>query len=166
MLKAGLLECGDIAVLNKTDRPGGDAMLSEIKLALHMSEASAEDKLQHVPVSATLLSPSVDSQSVGGGNQPWSVPALAVCATEGRGLSELAAALESHREWFRALPPEHPRCLARIAGELGFMLRSRVESALASLREESAAAAVRIASGVVDMESAGEELLGMLRERM
>lgn len=72
-IKAGILECGDIYVVNKADVPGGREMVAEI--------ASV------VPTAAP------------GG---WQPPVLAVSALSGEGVDDLEAAAEAHRAWCAA----------------------------------------------------------------
>ena len=45
LLKAGILEVGDIFAVNKSDRPGADMMIKEIKLSLEMNMLTAGDSL-------------------------------------------------------------------------------------------------------------------------
>jgi LAO/AO transport system kinase len=40
-LKAGLMEIGDIFVLNKSDRPGAERMQKDLEYVLHLKEAGA-----------------------------------------------------------------------------------------------------------------------------
>lgn len=65
--KAGLLEVGDVFVVNKADRPGADATAAELVSSLELSMV----------------------------DRP--VPVLTAIATEGRGSAELLASIESHR---------------------------------------------------------------------
>lgn len=68
VLKAGLLEIADIAVVNKSDREGAQELKSEIELQLHLSKP-----------------------------KPWSVPVLLTCASEDEGMSEVWDTVKKHR---------------------------------------------------------------------
>jgi LAO/AO transport system kinase len=123
MLKAGLLEAGDIFVVNKADRPGADAMLSEIRLALELLRDAASENDQS-------------------GAQAWSPPVLSMTATSGGGVEELALELERHHKWYCALSPLHPLRLRHTRAELIYSLRGsfalHLEGSLHSRLEECA----------------------------
>ncbi|MBU2519339.1 MAG: methylmalonyl Co-A mutase-associated GTPase MeaB, partial [Proteobacteria bacterium] len=70
-IKAGILEAGDIFVVNKADRDGAGRTVNELKGMLHLSG-------DH-------------SRRAG-----WEPPVLTTCATDGKGLDELVAALAEH----------------------------------------------------------------------
>jgi len=71
-IKAGLMEVGDVLVLNKADRDGAHQAMSQIELALHLREISAPD--------AT-----------------WRPPLVAATATRGEGGEAIVDALQAHR---------------------------------------------------------------------
>jgi LAO/AO transport system kinase len=70
LFKAGLMEIGDIIVVNKSDKPGAEDALREIAVA-------------------------VDRTSRPNG---WNVPVLASQAVSGEGVDNLADAVEAHRQ--------------------------------------------------------------------
>jgi LAO/AO transport system kinase len=73
-MKAGLMEIGEIFVVNKADREGAEMTVEEIKSML-------------------LLKGDADG---------WVPPVVLTTATTGEGIPELAAAIESHREHLSA----------------------------------------------------------------
>ena len=73
--KAGILEIGDVFVVNKADRDGADATARELR---HMIS----------------LAPSEQGA--------WRPPVLKIVATQGTGLPELVDAIGSHREWLES----------------------------------------------------------------
>jgi LAO/AO transport system kinase len=79
LLKAGLIEAGDIFVVNKADRPGADALLTDLRAAL-------------------------EGDRIG-----WVRPVLAVSALDGEGINELAHAIEGHHQWNLSQPREQDR---------------------------------------------------------
>jgi LAO/AO transport system kinase len=95
-MKAGLLEIADIFVVNKADREGALRIKSELEMMLH-------------------LRPATD----------WSVPVLLTEATNGKGITEVLAAVVSHRE----LQRQRGTGTARSAA-------ARQEEFVAALREE------------------------------
>jgi LAO/AO transport system kinase len=73
-LKSGLMEVGDIFVVNKGDRPGADRFARDIFSTL---------ELRHE-------------------GEPWPPVVVQMVATEGKGLATLMGALERHREFLAA----------------------------------------------------------------
>jgi LAO/AO transport system kinase len=71
-VKAGLLEAGDILVINKADREGAAATARQIGMMLHL-------------------------RATAGGNAEQEVPLHEVVATQGKGIAALAEAILSHR---------------------------------------------------------------------
>ncbi|MDP6418119.1 MAG: methylmalonyl Co-A mutase-associated GTPase MeaB [Candidatus Krumholzibacteria bacterium] len=69
-MKAGLMEIGDVFVVNKTDREGAGRMMEALELSLEESPA----------------------------REGWKPPVLGTCAKTAEGVLELQAAIESHRE--------------------------------------------------------------------
>ena len=70
-VKAGILETGDIYVINKADRPGAKEMVAEIASVLRHPD----------------------------GPDDWLAPVLLASALSGDGITELDAACEAHRAW-------------------------------------------------------------------
>jgi len=71
-IKAGILEIADIHVVSKSDRPGADSTLADLKSMLTMGPSSAR-------------------------SGEWQVPVLASCALSGDGVVELRDAIDAHR---------------------------------------------------------------------
>jgi LAO/AO transport system kinase len=69
-MKAGLMEVADIFVLNKAEREGADRLEQQLHAMLE-------------------LAPSADH-----GGRGWEAPVIRTTATEGKGIGELAAAIE------------------------------------------------------------------------
>lgn len=80
-LKAGVMEVGDIFVVNKADLPGVDEAYLELRNALEIMEAK----------------------------DGWRPPVIKVSARTGEGLGELVEWIEKHREFMKAMPPERAR---------------------------------------------------------
>ncbi len=79
-IKAGILEVGDIFVVNKMDRQGAEVAAAQLEnmLALEMDQEGPER------------------------HQGWRPPVLLTCALESRGLDELIQALDEHHQALRA----------------------------------------------------------------
>jgi LAO/AO transport system kinase len=69
-LKAGLLEIGDIFLINKSDREGADRLAQELATTLKMKE-----------------------------NANWFSPVIKTCALTGEGILELCEAIKNHRQF-------------------------------------------------------------------
>ncbi len=87
--KAGLLEIADIFVVNKADRPGGDATVADLGGILELASGAR-----------------------------WRPPILCTVATDGDGVAELWAAVRAHRTFLEASGDVAPRRHARLAAEL------------------------------------------------
>ncbi|MDP3969683.1 MAG: methylmalonyl Co-A mutase-associated GTPase MeaB [Nocardioides sp.] len=70
--KAGILEIGDLYVVNKADREGADVVRRDLRGMLRLAERRAG---------------------------AWDPPVLATVASRGDGLEELVTALDEHRAW-------------------------------------------------------------------
>jgi LAO/AO transport system kinase len=71
-MKAGLMEIGDIFVMNKADHPDADLAAKEIEDSLRLRDAAEGD---------------------------WQPPVLLTSALEESGMEELVAEIENHRKW-------------------------------------------------------------------
>src|SRR5438270_13702456 len=80
-IKAGIMEIGDVFVINKADRDG--VLRTEKELEALLSLAERRDG--------------------------WSPPIVKTVATESRGIEELSAAIESYREFQRGTDAAHTR---------------------------------------------------------
>ncbi len=91
-LKSGIMEIGDIFVVNKADRPGADRLRQEIEVTLGIRAGNAfrHVKAHHGPRTGRGESPGPHASS------GWSHPVLATVATKGEGIAELVTALEGH----------------------------------------------------------------------
>jgi len=150
LLKAGILEIGDIFAVNKSDRPGAELMLKEILQSLDGPGADAVAALHHGPAAAGTAGSVADV---------WRPPVVRLIARDGEGVEDLHQAVEAHRRWLAALPADHPRRRRRIARELGFVLRSRLSRLLeGALRARIDELAGRVYQGDIALWEALEML--------
>ena len=70
-LKAGVLEIGDVFVVNKADYPGADRLIAELKTLMSLAEFQGDD---------------------------WRPEILSTIATKDEGIVELLKSIDSHRE--------------------------------------------------------------------
>ncbi|CAO0821517.1 putative GTPase PYRAB02490 [Desulfarculales bacterium] len=72
-IKAGILEAGDIFVVNKMDREGASRTTAELQTMIAMRSRNVNS------------------------DQPWTPPVIMTCASDGRGVEELITAVAGHR---------------------------------------------------------------------
>lgn len=87
--KAGILEIGDVFVVNKADLPGADTVVSEMTHMLWM-----------------------------GSDRPWNPPVLKCSSSTGEGISEVWNAVEEHQAYLVASGEGQERRRQRLAGEV------------------------------------------------
>jgi LAO/AO transport system kinase len=104
-MKAGLMEIGDLFVINKADRDGADRAALAIQSALELRAAPAE----------------------------WPVPVLQTVASLGNGVRELADRLEEHLEFLKSEGGLDRRRRQRVAQRLESLLRDRLWGAFRRL---------------------------------
>jgi len=159
LLKAGILEVGDIFAVNKSDRPGSDLMIREILTSMEMNMLSAGDSLHHGP-------------AVGGRDHPvedggWEPPVVKLIARDEEGVAELQAGADQHRDWLAGLPDGHPRKRRRVSRELAFVMRSRLGRLLdVTLAGEVDSLAAEVYKGELELWRAVELLRDRLAHRI
>jgi methylmalonyl-CoA mutase, N-terminal domain len=94
-LKSGIMEIGDIFVVNKADRPGADRLRQEIEITLGFRTGQA---LRHVKPHHGTVEPSVGQAVESSASPEWKHPVLSTVAAKGTGVEELMAALDRHQE--------------------------------------------------------------------
>lgn len=125
--KAGLLEIGDVFVVNKADRDGVAATVRDLQGMLDLA-----------------------------GARPWRPPVLETVATADRGVGEVLAALVAHRSFLESSGELARRREQRIADEIRALVVDRLlEQAQGSCRGERFATVVRrVAEGRSDPHTA------------
>lgn len=141
--KAGILEVGDIYVVNKGDRDGADATVRELR---HM---------------LTLGAPRAAGD--------WRPPVLRTVASRGEGMSELLAALDAHRSWLESSGTLHDRQLARAADEVEAIAVTALRARVGDLRSRGGAdgldaLAAEVVAGRTDPYAAADRLLAGLHD--
>src|SRR5438874_3443780 len=133
-LKAGIMEIGDVLVINKADRDGVLRTEKELEALFSLSVRADE----------------------------WQPPIVKTVAIESKGIEELATAIEKNREFQRNAPASHDRRKAIARWRILELLRERLvaqklssDSSAAKLEQLSA----EVASKERDPYSAVEELL-------
>ncbi|MBW1976620.1 MAG: methylmalonyl Co-A mutase-associated GTPase MeaB [Deltaproteobacteria bacterium] len=138
-IKAGILEVGDIFVVNKADREGSDKTVHELKLMLDMSQEKYEEGR-------------------------WKPPVLKMEAVFDRGVKELLEEIEKHRMYLaeKSGGTSFRKTRERIREELSEMVKNRIieevfEKLIQSGEFEKAVNSIR--AGETDPYTACEDLV-------
>ncbi|WP_235530938.1 MULTISPECIES: methylmalonyl Co-A mutase-associated GTPase MeaB [unclassified Nocardioides] len=89
--KAGILEIGDLYVVNKADREGADKVRRDLRSMLGLAERR---------------------------DGAWKPPVLKTTASTGEGVEEVVDAIEQHGAWLRESGELHKRRVRRARGEI------------------------------------------------
>ncbi|MEU6484330.1 methylmalonyl Co-A mutase-associated GTPase MeaB [Streptomyces sp. NPDC046887] len=136
--KAGILEIGDVYVVNKADRDGADATARELNHMLGLGEARAPGD--------------------------WRPPIVKTVAARGEGVDEVVEALEKHRAWMEERSVLAARRRARAAREVETIAVTALRSRIEDLRGDQrlSALAERIVAGELDPYAAADTLVSGL----
>ena len=136
--KAGILEIGDVFVVNKADRDGADATVRELGHMLALGAAR--------------------------GPGDWRPPVIKTVAARSEGVDEFVRALEKHRTWLeengRLAERRRYRASVEIEGIALTVLRSRIGDLRGDQR--LSALAERVVAGALDPYAAADELIANL----
>lgn len=130
--KAGILEIGDIFVVNKADRDGADATARELRHMIRLSEREAGD---------------------------WRPPVLKTVASRGEGVQELVEEIGKHERWARDSGAGLQRRQRRAADEVEAIADTQLRRRLVADKALLADLSLRVAGGLTDPYSAADELL-------
>ncbi|MEU1372937.1 methylmalonyl Co-A mutase-associated GTPase MeaB [Streptomyces triculaminicus] len=138
--KAGILEIGDVYVVNKADRDGADATARELNHMLGLGEARAPGD--------------------------WRPPIVKTVAARGEGTDEVVEALEKHRAWMEEHGVLADRRRRRAAHEVETIAVTALRERIGDLRGDRrlAALAERVVGGDLDPYAAADELVAGLTE--
>ncbi|WP_250297781.1 methylmalonyl Co-A mutase-associated GTPase MeaB [Streptomyces sp. A 4/2] len=133
--KAGILEIGDVYVVNKADRDGADATARELNHMLGLGE------------------------SRGAGD--WRPPIVKTVAARGEGIDEVVEALEKHRAWMEERGVLKDRRRTRAAHEVETIAVTALRERIGDLRGDRRldALAERIVAGELDPYAAADALV-------
>jgi LAO/AO transport system kinase len=134
-MKAGLMEIGDIFVLNKADREGADRLEEQLHAML------------------SLVMP----------RDGWHPPVVRTVATENRGIDDLASTIDKFRKHFESSGQRQQKHIEHWQNRLIEMLESRLLEKVLSGKEGEArlrAIATSVAERKLDPFSAVSQLLG------
>jgi LAO/AO transport system kinase len=138
--KAGILEIGDVYVVNKADRDGADATARELNHMLGLGESR--------------------------GPGDWRPPIVKTVAARAEGIDEVVEALEKHRAWMEERGVLAERRLARAAREVETIAVTALRERIGDLHGDRrlSALAERIVAGDLDPYGAADELVAGLTQ--
>ncbi|MER6161102.1 methylmalonyl Co-A mutase-associated GTPase MeaB [Streptomyces sp. NPDC001868] len=136
--KAGILEIGDVYVVNKADRDGADATARELNHMLGLGESRRPGD--------------------------WRPPIVKTVAARGEGIAEVVEALEKHRAWMEERGVLGERRRVRAAREVETIAVTALRERIADLHGDRrlSALAERIVAGELDPYRAADELVAGL----
>ncbi|MGW5442458.1 methylmalonyl Co-A mutase-associated GTPase MeaB [Streptomyces asiaticus] len=139
--KAGILEIGDVYVVNKADREGADATARELNHMLGLGEARSPGD--------------------------WRPPIVKTVAARGEGIDEVVEALEKHRAWMEEHGVLAERRMRRAAGEVETIAVTALRERIGDLHGDRrlGALAERVAAGELDPYTAADELVAAVTEQ-
>ena len=132
-MKAGLMEIGDLFVVNKADREGAIRLITELEAGLHLSP-----------------------------KESWRAPVLATQAVNDIGVAELYHEIERHREYLEATGQLSQRRREQRKEELLHIIEQRIRGRLLHLVERDGLllrALEKVERGELDPYSAAAEIL-------
>jgi LAO/AO transport system kinase len=138
--KAGILEIGDVYVVNKADRDGADATARELNHMLGLGEARAPGD--------------------------WRPPIVRTVASRGEGVGELLDALDKHRGWAEEHGTLADRRLERAAREIETIAVTALRRRIGTLHGDArlSALAAKVTDGALDPYAAADDLVAGLTE--
>jgi LAO/AO transport system kinase len=140
--KAGILEIGDVFVVNKADRDGAQATARELR---HMITLGSGPRS-------------------GPAEDPWTPPVLLTVAARAEGVEDVVTAIGEHRAWLERSGALQARRLARAAAEVEAIAFGLLRARMGDLRGDARldALAGRVSSGELDPYAAADLLVAGL----
>jgi LAO/AO transport system kinase len=136
--KAGILEVGDVYVVNKADRDGADSTVRELRHMLSLGDRR--------------------------GPGDWRPPILKTVASRGEGMAEVVSDLERHREWLEETGQLYHRRVRRAADEVEAIAVTALRERMGDLHSTRGAGgldelAAAVVEGRIDPYAAADRLV-------
>lgn len=126
-LKAGLMEIADILVVNKSDLPGADALVSTLQAATALAAGQARYAGHHQLEAAAATQQMAGSPERGTDAENtvegWRIPVKEAAALHRQGIEELVAAIDAHRRYLQASGLWRRRERSRVESDLATFVR-------------------------------------------
>ena len=136
--KAGILEIGDVFVVNKADRDGADATVRDLRPMISRGDRT-EPGL-------------------------WRPPVCKTVASRGEGVEEVMEAIDKHEGWLDASGTRHTRRLKRAADEIEAIAVAALRARMGDLRAGHGIAehAAAVVAGTIDPYAAADDVVAHL----
>jgi len=108
-LKAGIMEIGDIHVVNKADRDGADQLMSDLRLMCDLSS----------------------------GVSSWKPPIVRTIAVENEGIAELTEKILAHRKFLETGKGLHQKRNERIRKEIAYLIKEEISRSIYKMLEDN-----------------------------
>jgi LAO/AO transport system kinase len=133
--KAGILEIGDIFIVNKADREGADATVRDLRHMISLGDRSEPDL--------------------------WRPPVLRTVAARGEGIGEVMAAIDDHFAWMEASGTLRDRRVRRAGDEIEAIAIQALRARIGDLRHEQGVdeLAGHVVDGTSDPYAAADTIL-------
>ena len=135
--KAGILEVGDVFVVNKADRDGADQVVRDLRSTIRLAERQPGD---------------------------WREPIVKTVAVRGEGMAELIEAIDKHRDWMERSGELARRSRRRVRDEIEAIaataLRRRFGDVHGDVRLD--VLAEKVLTGELDPYAAADEIIEAL----
>jgi LAO/AO transport system kinase len=141
--KAGILEIGDVFVVNKADRDGAASTARELRQMIALS-----------------------GEGTGGGSEQWIPAVVTSVASTGQGVPDVAEAIDAHQQWASEHGELARRRLLRAREEITATLTGLLRISLQStqLSGQVDRTAEEVAAGRLDVHRAAEQLWKLLAD--
>jgi LAO/AO transport system kinase len=126
MLKAGILEIGDVFVVNKADMDGASRTVAELKEMIGMAEDDTArlDVGHHGSLDGHDGAEAANGDGEAAhGDDGWTPPVVETVATSGDGIDDLVTTLDDHYEHLRESGELAAKARSRYAAEIRQLLR-------------------------------------------
>ncbi len=135
--KAGLLEVGDIYVVNKADREGADEVVRDLRGVIRLAERQPGD---------------------------WRQPIVTTVASRGEGVDELVAEIDKHRAWLDGAGELDKRRHRRVRDEIEAIAMTALRQRFGDLHGDTRldTLAKKVLAGELDPYSAADDVIAAL----
>lgn len=159
MLKAGILEIGDVFVVNKADLPGADSTVKELREMIETREDYTVG--QHDSGFGTAIETKTE------GENGWEPQLIETVANSGEGVDDLVSLLSEHAEYLDESGKREQRAHMRYAEEIRTLLREDARRFIANEVDEHGgidAFAEEVARRETDPYTVADEVIDPIRE--
>ncbi|MFA1610506.1 methylmalonyl Co-A mutase-associated GTPase MeaB [Halobellus rubicundus] len=127
MLKAGILEIGDVFVVNKADMDGAARTVAELEEMLHRQRSAGEAESAQSGHHGPGMASGADAATREDGSDAtaeWDPRIVETVATTGEGVDDLLDALDGHDAWLRESGAREAKARQRHGAEIRRLVRS------------------------------------------